>query len=60
MSKKLWTDYDVGSDLIFADFLTSVQLELSNLLIQVEVDDWMQRQESNDISNKRKSNNKSY
>ena len=52
MSKKLWTDYDVGSDLIFADFLTSIQLELNNLLIQVEVDDWMQRQESNNISNK--------
>ena len=49
---KLWTDYDIGSDLIFADFLTSVQLELNNLLIQVEIDDWMQRQESHDISNK--------
>ena len=52
MSKKLWTDYDIGSDLIFADFLTSIQLELNNLLIQVEVDEWMQRQESSDISNK--------
>ena len=52
MSKKLWTDYDVGSDLIFADFLTSIQLELNNLLIQVEVDDWMQRQESSNVSNK--------
>ena len=49
---KPWTDYDIGSDLIFADFLTSVQLELNNLLIQVEVDDWMERQESHDISNK--------
>lgn len=49
---KLWTEYDVGSDLIFADFLTSVQLELNNLLIQVEIDDWMERQESHNVSNK--------
>ena len=52
MSKKLWTDYDIGSDLIFADFLTTIQLELNNILIQVEVDDWMQRQESSNVSNK--------
>ena len=48
---KSWDEYNVISDLIFADFLTSIQLELDNQLIQDEVDVWMNNQESSYHSN---------
>jgi len=53
MSKKIpWTDYDVQSDYIFSDFLTSVDLKLNNLLIQSELDNWMTKQETSLVSNR--------